>query len=802
MAAFLKPELRVTQPPGWYDQLEALLARELAPTSRKVRTAFRLTTIATIGAGLVASCHVNNELGTYIVWLLVGAGPMMAPRKAIAFLIAEAVALVFSVVMARTFAETPWLMLPFLFALFSFSTYLGITRKLGSALLLIQVVCLSAFYGVVFAPREIGWGAAGAFAGSVIAFGVLVLFDNWLWPDPAEASLMESLGASVARSRSLLVEAARFYLDDDGAPRPKLPPPTSDLPAHLALLERAVAEGVSDHRRAILLAAITRVARIDLEVSRLIVAARERVPHQLPAMLHDEIQMTVDAIATVLSEIATEFPTQIVVGVDLPPPPSRLRARSAMGALTARITQIRPTYIGHASAAEIENLASFNDSLATLTGHVERLLDEPPHPPPKPSNQAGSSPPIAPDPVMFLFSLKVGLCVVLGYVVGVITQRADLSTILTTVLITALPTYGAAFRKMILRIIGAIIGGAVSLLTIIIVTPNFETLSAYLLTAFIVFYLSAYCSLASGRVAYAGKQLGTTFALVVAGLSPAIDIYEPLWRIWGILLGTFIVAIVALILWHEYAGDSLVPRLRRVIRETLAIAPGGSAAGTEEGIQQANSETMRVLAEILEVSDDAQVEGRTSVVNHNAILEAAGSLRRIANRLASISTGRIAAPLPPLDPVTESARQAVLDAIRQQLQSWLDFFSSDESLSAPAAQALARAHLGDDFAANGRHLSNSTADEGGGNTDSVRAPAAGAFLGGPLELFGSRLEERQFARIEAWTIEQRRAILSELQSMRRLDYLLSQLNRWFAQIPGRATDPRSRIPLPPSRASA
>jgi uncharacterized membrane protein YccC len=568
---------------------------------------------------------------------------------------------------------------------------------------------------------------------------------------------------------------------------------------------------VSDHRRAILLAAITRVARIDLEVNRLIVAAREHVPRELRAMLRDEIQVTVDAIAYVLSEIALEFPTQIIVGVDLPPPASRLRARSAMDALSARITRLRPTYSGHASAAEIENLATFTDSLATLTAHIERLLDEPPQPPP--SNHAGSSSPVAPDPVMLLFSLKVGLCVVLGYVIGVITQRADLSTILTTVLITALPTYGAAFRKMVLRIVGAIIGGAVSLLAIIIVTPNFETLSAYLLTVFIVFYLSAYCSLTSGRVAYAGKQIGTTFALVVAGLSPAIDIYEPLWRIWGILLGTFIVAIVTLILWPEYAGDSLLPRLRKVIRETLALAPGGSAAGSEEGIQQANSETMRVLAEILEVADDAQVEGRTAVVNHNAIVEAAGSLRRIANRLASISTGRIVAPPPapapspdpadkpalasittahidppalPLDPETESARQAVLDAICQQLQSWLDFFSSDESLSALAAQAIARAHLSDD------------SDIGGpiGNVDSSSARASGASLGRPLERFGSRLEERQFARIEAWTSDQRRAILSELQSMRRLEYLLSQLNRWLAQIPGRRQTRASRFRRP------
>jgi hypothetical protein len=89
MVGFAKPELRLAQTPGWFDQLAALLARELSPSSRKFRTALRLTTIGTLGAGLIASCHVNNQLGTYLVWLLVGAGPMMSVRKASAFLVAE-----------------------------------------------------------------------------------------------------------------------------------------------------------------------------------------------------------------------------------------------------------------------------------------------------------------------------------------------------------------------------------------------------------------------------------------------------------------------------------------------------------------------------------------------------------------------------------------------------------------------------------------------------------------------------------------------------------------------------------------
>jgi hypothetical protein len=277
-----------------------------------------------------------------------------------------------------------------------------------------------------------------------------------------------------------------------------------------------------------------------------------------------------------------------------------------------------------------------------------------------------------------------------------------------------------------------------------------------MLAIFIVFYLSGYSSLSSGRLSYAGKQIGTTFALVFAGLSPALDVYEPLWRIWGILLGTIVVAFVTYVYWWpEYAGDSLLPRLREVIRDALALAPGGSAANDEHKIQQATSGSMRALAEILEVADDAQLEGRTSTVNHSAIVEAAGTLRRIANRMSSIATDRIATSLPQLDPVTESAREAVFTEIHRQLQSWLDFFSGGESLSARAAHAIAQAHSPDDVKV-------------------------------PLEQFGSRVDERQFARVESWTLDQRRVILAELHSMRRLEYLVSEMNRWLAQIPGMA----------------
>ncbi len=659
-----------------------------------------------------------------------------------------------SIVMAGMLAEAPWLMLPFLFALLSFSTYLGTIWKLGASLLLIEVVCLSNFYEVFFAPQDIGWSSAGAFGGCVIAFCVLVVFDNWLWPDPGEGILMESLGTSIAHARRRLLGASGFYLDNKAAPRPRLPLPTSSLPAHMTLLDQAVAEGISDHRRGILLAAITRVARIGLAIDRLIIAARQAVPGEIRAKVRTEIQATVDALASVLDELAREVPKHIAVGPEHLPPESRIRARAAMDMLSARIIQIRPGYIGTASSAEIENIASFVDSLAVLTRHIDHLLDEPPQPPATvSSNIAVPQLVYAPDPALVRYSLKVGLCIVAGLIVGIITQRADLFTILITILITALPTYGAALNKMILRVTGAVIGGAIALLAIVIVSPNFDNLPGYLLIIFIVFLVSAYGATATGRLAYAGRQIGVTFALAFVGLGPAIDIYEPLWRTWGILLGIFVVAIVSFVLWPEYAADCLLPRLRRVIRDTLALVPGGSAANNEDEIVRVSSDAMQLLAEILEVAGDAQLEGRNSLVDHNAIVEAAGTLRRIANQLASIAGGRIAAPTPRLDPTTEAEREAILVAICRRLQSWLDFFSSDECLSAVVAQTIAQEYSPDD-------------------------------LRKPLEQLSLRLEEGKFARLESWTLEQRRTMLAELETMRNLESLIAELNRWLAQIPG------------------
>jgi uncharacterized membrane protein YccC len=759
VAGFIERQFGIQRPIAWLDRLEALVARELAPSGRKIGTALRISTIVTIAIGLDASLHINTQLGAVIVWLVAGAGPMMSIRKALAWQVAVMLALITSVVMARAFAETPWLMLPFVFVWISFTTYVGATRRLGAGMLVIQIVCLITFYGVVFGPQDIGWNAAASFDGSAIAFGVIVLFDNWLWPDPGEPILIASLGASVARAGSQLVEASNFFLAGESAPRPPLPAPTSDLPAHMALLDQAIAEGASEYRRAILLAAITRAARLNLEVDRLVTTARENLLREIRTMVPGEVQRAVNAIAAALDEISHKLLAHVTVGAEELAPTTRTQVRLGMDALEARVVEIRPAYIGKASPAEIGNFAEFIDSLAVLARHVERPLDEPPRPPTAtPSHSAVSPNSVVPqlsDPVnraVLRYCLKVGLCTVVGYLIGLISQREDLFIILVTVLTTATATYGATLQKMYLRIAGAIIGGVVSLLAIILVTPNFETLLAYMFAAFAVFFPFAYSSLGNARMSYAGKQMGVIFSLVFVGLSPSVDIYEPLWRIWGVLLGDFVVAIVFFSLWPEYAGDSLLPRLKKVLANTLALTPGGSASTDEDQILKTNSETMRVLTEFLEIAEDAKMEGRTCAVYHDGIVEAAGTLRRISNRLSSIATARVLTKMPQLDSLAELARERVINTIRRQLTSWLDFFNGPEWSSAPAARAIAQEHSADELAE-------------------------------PLNEFSSLLQEGEVARLASWPLEPRRTMLAESESMRRLELLFAELNRYLADVP-------------------
>ena len=113
--------------------------------------------------------------------------------------------------------------------------------------------------------------------------------------------------------------------------------------------------------------------------------------------------------------------------------------------------------------------------------------------------------------------------------------------------------------------------------------------------------------------------------------------------------------------------------------------------------------------------------------------------------------GRIDEPLPRLDEETELEHDAVISAIRVRLEWWRARFEARPSFRIAGAIAIP-------------------------SSNSRREIAS------PLSKFSSLLEAQGFARITSWTVQQRGAILSELQSLRRLEFLMAELDRYLSAV--------------------
>jgi hypothetical protein len=106
----------------------------------------------------------------------------------------------------------------------------------------------------------------------------------------------------------------------------------------------------------------------------------------------------------------------------------------------------------------------------------------------------------------------------------------------------------------------------------------------------------------------------------------------------------------------------------------------------------------------------------------------------------------------------------VLKAMVTELESWLTFFGGSENLSSAAAHALASGHSRDDILV-------------------------------PLERYSSLLVADNYEHLSPFNAEERRQILAELQSLRRLEFLMSELNQYLARVPGKPSQPVPSLTL-------
>ena len=730
--------------------LQQLVAEELRPRPGRIRTAVRMAFIAAVGAALAAALHIGSALGPVTLWVaLYASSSLMRPSEALIMIVMYAITLIASVFLAGVLVDVPWMLLPFFGLATALMTYALNKKGLVGAWFNVVVGFLDTFYLCVFDQQNFGWSVAYTFSGVALAIGVLVGFDMVLWPDPAERQLLRSLADTIDRQGQRLVAIGRAYIDPFAGPVLPQPAMVSILPAHLPLLERARRELKNPEREAILLAAVTTTERLHIDIERLLAIARENLRRGIDARLRPEIEGVLQAIAAALRQYARRAASGLRPD-DATYEGLRRAMSSGLDKLQARenlvLSQLPP-----ADTDAMVNVAAFNQSLRKIgTRLLNRPLGDVSGLRFSRDGRLGTTESGPIDRALMRYSAKLGLAATLGYVVGVASNRSELGVIVWTTMIAGLRTYGATVRKMILRIVGAVIGGLLVLACMIMVSPNFESIAPFLVAFFVVLFMCAYVGLSSGRLAYAGQQAGVSFVVAYYTLSPSADVYAPLWRVWGIFLGLIIVTLVFLLLVPEYAGRALAPRLTRILRASLELLP--QAAGlTEQRIQEINMEVMLNLTQLLSLAEEGRMEGQRRSLNPNAVVEAAGTLRRIVNHLSAIASGRLSIPPLEVPARIEAARVALETRLRDHLQRWLDVVKQEPDPDRRRIIEVAERFTPDDLTV-------------------------------PLEKLNEHLSTLGVRELASWPAV-RSALFAEIESYRRLVVLMTELNQQFAEIP-------------------
>ena len=293
-----------------------------------------------------------------------------------------------------------------------------------------------------------------------------------------------------------------------------------------------------------------------LEVERLAVLADEPVADEVRHDHREEIELALKILDTAFAETSND----ILAG--LLEPENSAEWVSSLGLMIQRLDELSVQALpasDESTAFESLNFLEFVGGLTAIAdlleprersrGSTAAAEDETPD---------DREPHLFIDPARFRFSVKLGAAITLGLLVGLTTQRADLQTILWSIAVAGQPNqYGAVVRKTILRLAGCIVGGLATLAAMIIVSQNFDSLPPYLVAIFAVTMFATYVAQSSEWLGYAGIQAGITFLICYVGLAPASDIYRPLWRFWGIVLGVLTTGFVFLFLWPEYASDKV-----------------------------------------------------------------------------------------------------------------------------------------------------------------------------------------------------------------------------------------------------
>lgn len=652
------------------------LAAELASTPGRWPATMRIVFACVVATTLIMTLQVPYGYYVIVTIFIVsqadsGASIRKAGLRILGTFIGGGIGLFFLIATI----DRPWVRIPLLGPLCAFFIFVSTTTTapyLGTLGGITVALVLTAPSGtdVAGATEKALWRIALLALGSLIA----TLAQTLLWPSDPEELLM---GTLVERLRAVEGFATRHL--EDGATAADLARLESlaltGLTRQVDLLSNAEARHPSlQHRHAEQIALIAG--------AELLLSAAIGFAHAARRPLAEPVRQRLAAIGERCTVIA-----------------AALEARRPAEAMSSSTTIPDEAIAAAGEAALLPSLVDMERALGGLVDATAFLRAQTPGGAASPLDILGLGAFFTPafsldNGAAIAFALKTGLATTIAYVLYEALDWPGIATCVLTTLVVAQSSFGATMQKLMLRIIGATVGGLLGLLLIVSTSPNIDTLPPFLVAVGICCAVAAWVSVGSARISYAGLQIGLALGLFVIGdLGPTTDLVPARDRVIGVLVGGIISGVVYYVLSPVFAASEMHHALASTLRSLATLSRVGLSEKPNLGIARGHRwQVYQDLATTLRLHDESKFEPSAGTAEARAARESVARLAEHAQAvflaLLSVVRHRIDVSLGALPDTVRQPLRTLGDAIGDVLEAVADRVEGKGDVAVPPLAAL------------------------------------------------------------------------------------------------------------------
>ena len=686
---------------NWERNFFTFLRQELAPSPARWRATLRISVMCAVAVVLVMALHIpNGEYLLVTLFVVSQSDAWTSLTKAWFRVIGTVLGGAFAIIVLLACVDKPWILFPFHAVVIAVALFLSRTTTMPYAFLLGGIT----FFIVVpeFAPSPTMGLEKGLWRILLTVVGVLltVAAQFGLWPDNPEELLLTDLAAwlkDVEMTISRLVAGATTTATAANTQSPTALTTTTGLARHLDLL--ANAEAMDRWLRPRHTEQVKLIIDLELLVITTLRLDRVIAEQERPVILPDWVCQRLRTIhaecARLRRALEERCPPQAQTQINPDKPVEEMTTDAIVLKLLPSIREMERT------------LASMPTAMAFLGVQTEQ-----------PSTRVGSSAP-AREPIaeqhlftpactpanieMIQFALKGALAV---SICGLLIQAFDwpgLSTSLVTCVIVAQPSFGAGLRKALLRLSGATVGGVASLLVIVVLMPNLESLPPFLVVMTGLFTVAAWLVTGSSRISYAGLQTAIPLCLVlINSLEPTIDIGTARDRVLGVLLGIVVMGVIDFAMWPVFARSSVSHKLASVLR-AMAERHRLIAQRNREQSRKKSFAIHRDLTNTLSVQDDLLVEtalfAPDPTAEHRSFLQLTNHIQEVFLRSLTVGHHHFAMNWESLSQRAQAQLNELNEIVARHLEALADRVDGQHASTATVNAGAMLSALNEDLSA-------------------------------------------------------------------------------------------------------